>query len=154
MASPIAFTVTRVPAVETYPLRALVLHRGAPPATAKVAGDDQPDVATFAARDADGVVVGCVGLFPAAGSSWRIRRLATAAEWRGRGVGTAVLAAALAHADAHGGGTVWCNATPAGATLFLRAGFEQVGTAWEDPEFGPNVRMVRATAHGRYACDG
>jgi N-acetylglutamate synthase-like GNAT family acetyltransferase len=143
VASPTAFTVTRVPAAETYPLRALVLHGGAPPETAKVAGDEQPGVATFAARDGDGEVVGCVGLFPAGDSSWRIRRLATAEEWRGRGIGTAVLAAALAHVEADGGGTVWCNATPAGAALFLRAGFEQVGDAWEDPEFGPNLRMVR-----------
>ncbi|MFE6510746.1 GNAT family N-acetyltransferase [Nocardioides sp. NPDC057767] len=143
MASSIAFTVTAVPAAETYPLRALVLHQGAPPDVAKVAGDEQPDLATFAARDADGVVVGCVGLFPAENSSWRIRRLATAEAWRGRGVGTAVLAAALAHVETHGGGTVWCNATPAGGALFLRAGFEQVGEAWEDPVFGPNVRMVR-----------
>lgn len=137
------FTVTRVQAAETYPLRALILHGGAPPAMARVAGDDQPDVATFAARDADGVVVGCVGLFPAPERTWRVRRLATAEAWRGRGVGAAVLAAALAHANCHGGGTVWCNATPAGAALFLRAGFEQVGAPWEDPEFGWNVRMVR-----------
>jgi N-acetylglutamate synthase-like GNAT family acetyltransferase len=144
VASPTAFTITRVPAVETYPLRALVLHGGASPEAAKVAGDEQPDVATFAARDPDGVVVGCVGLFPAENGSWRIRRLATTEEWRGRGVGTAVLAAALAHADSHGGGTVWCNATPAGVALFRRAGFEQVGEGWMDLEFGPNVRMVRA----------
>jgi GNAT superfamily N-acetyltransferase len=91
-------------------------------------------VATFAAKDADGEVVGCVGLF---------RRLATAEAWRGRGVGTAVLAAALAHADRDDGATVWCNATPSGAALFLRAGFEQIGAPWEDPEFGWNVRMVR-----------
>ena len=143
MTSPIAFTVTRVQGAETYPLRALVLHGGAPSAAARVAGDDRPDVATFAAKDADGVVVGCVGLFPAPECAWRVRRLATAEAWRGRGVGTAVLAAALAHAEGHGGGTVWCNATPAGAALFLRAGFEQVGAPWEDPEFGWNVRLVR-----------
>ncbi|MFE6647054.1 GNAT family N-acetyltransferase [Nocardioides sp. NPDC057772] len=143
MASSSAFIVTRVPAAETYPLRALVLHGGASPESAKVAGDDHSDVATFAAKDADGTVVGSVSVFPSTDGTWRIRRLATAEEWRGRGVGTAVLAAALAHADDHGGGTVWCNATPAGAPLFLRAGFQQVGAPWEDPEFGPNVRLVR-----------
>lgn len=100
-------------------------------------------MATFAAKDADGVVVGCVALFPAPDRTWRVRRLATAEAWRGRGVGTTVLAAALAHADRQGGGTVWCNATPAGAALFLQAGFEQVGAPWEDSEFGWNVRMVR-----------
>ncbi|TQL69721.1 putative GNAT family N-acyltransferase [Nocardioides albertanoniae] len=151
MASSTAFTVARAPASETYALRAEVLHGGAAPVVAKVAGDDHPDVATFAARDTDGVVIGCVGLFPElcpdrpghAGFGWRLRRLATAESWRGRGVGTAVLTAAIQHAAAQGPGLVWCNATPAGVALIVRAGFWQVGMPWTDPEFGSNVRLLR-----------
>lgn len=151
MESPTAFTVTRVPATETYPLRAAVLHGGAAPIAARVAGDDHADVATFAARDADGVVVGCVGLFPEPcpdlpghlGRGWRLRRLATAESWRGRGVGTAVLAAAIEHATLQGRGLIWCNATPAGAVVIVRAGLRQIGEQWEDPEFGPNIRLLR-----------
>ncbi|MFB9551273.1 GNAT family N-acetyltransferase [Nocardioides luteus] len=95
--------MTRVAAAETHPLRALVLHGGASHDDAKVEGEDRPGVATFAAKASDGEVVGCVGLFPDPGGGWRIRRLATAGEWRGRGVGTAVVTAALEHAAEHGG---------------------------------------------------
>jgi GNAT superfamily N-acetyltransferase len=151
VASPNEFTIARVPAAETYPLRALVLHGGAPPEAAKVAGDDHPDAVTFAARDVDGVVVGCAGLFSEpcpdllghGGPGWRVRRVATAPEWRGRGIGSAVLGAAIAHAADLGPGLLWCNATAAGSRLFARAGFEQIGEQWVDPEFGANVRMWR-----------
>lgn len=116
-----------------------------------MAGEDHPDVVTFAARDVDGIVIGCAGLFPEPcpdlpdhrGQGWRVRRVATAPEWRGRGVGAAVLGAAIAHAADRGLGLVWCNATPAGARLFARAGFVRVGEPWVDPEFGANVRMWR-----------
>lgn len=135
------FTVTRVQAEETYELRVRVLHGGGPPEMARVEGEDHPGVVTFAARDTDGTVVGCAGLFPDEG--WRIRRLATASEWRGRGVATSVVTAALDHVTDRGGGVVWCHATPAGEPVFARLGFVAVGERWTDREFGPNVRMWR-----------
>ena len=151
MASPTEFTVARVPAADTYPLRAAVLHGGAPPESAKVAGDDHPDVVTIAARDVDGIVVGCACLFlePCSdlpehrGEAWRVRRVATAPRWRGRGVGAAVVGALVTHAAGRGSGVMWCNATPAGSRLFARLGFEQIGEPWVDPDFGANVRMWR-----------
>ncbi|MER6975176.1 GNAT family N-acetyltransferase [Nocardioides sp. NPDC000445] len=154
VASPSGFTVAPTPASDTYPLRAAVLHGGAPPEAAKVAGDDHPGVITFAARDVDGAVVGCAGLFPERcpdlpdhhGQGWRVRRVATAPEWRGRGVGAAVVSAVIAHAEDRGPGLVWCNATPSGQRLFARAGFEQLGEPWVDQEFGPNVRMWRTVS--------
>ncbi|MFI5622224.1 hypothetical protein ACIA03_02040 [Nocardioides sp. NPDC051685] len=49
----------------------------------------------------------------------------------------------LAHVADRGGGVAWCNATPGGAAVFTHLGFATVGLPWEDPEFGPNVRMRR-----------
>lgn len=144
-----ALSIARVPAMETHRLRAEVLHGGASLEAARVPSEDHPDVTTYAACDALGAVVSCVGLFSEPcpdlpghpGDGWRLRRLATAEEWRGRGVGTQVVEAALAHVAGLGGGVVWCNATPGGAALFARLGFATIGEPWQDPEFGSNVRM-------------
>lgn len=146
------FTVARVPVEETYPLRALVLRNGAPPEAAKVPGDDHPEVATYAAQDAAGAVIGCIGLFPEPcpdlpdhpGRAWRIRGMATADGWRGQGVGARVLGAALDHVATAGGGLVWCNARTPASRFYERAGFQQIGDPWVDAEIGPHVRMWRS----------
>ena len=143
--------VERVPVSDTYPLRALVLRSGAPPEAARFAGDDHPDLAAFAVRHGADGVIGCVTVVPEpcpdfpdrADRVWRIRGMATSAEWRGRGLGTALLAAVLDHVGAAGGGLVWCNARTPARTLYERAGFEQLGEEWVDPEIGPHVRMWR-----------
>lgn len=145
------YDVERVPVADTYPLRALVLRNGGPPESARVPGDDHPEVATYAARDATGTVICCVGLFPEQcpdladdpRRGWRIRGMATMPELRGRGVGSAVLAAALDHVRRAGGGLAWCNARTPARTLYERAGFQAIGEEWEDPEIGPHVRMWR-----------
>ncbi len=145
-------TVRRVAVEETYPLRAEVLRNGGPPEAARLAGDDDPGVATYAALDAEEGLIGCVGLFPEAcpdlpghpGRGWRIRGMATADGWRGKGVGAQVLDAALDHVESHGGGLVWCNARTPAKRFYERAGFEVIGEPWDDPEIGPHVRMWRA----------
>lgn len=145
-------TVGPVPVEETYALRAKVLRNGGPPEAAKLVGDDLPGVATYAARDADGSLIGCVGLFPEPcpdlpgnpGKGWRIRGMATEDGWRGKGVGAQVLKAALDHVAAEGGGLVWCNARTPAAAFYERAGFAEIGDPWDDPEIGPHVRMWRA----------
>lgn len=150
------YVVERVPVPDTYPLRALVLRNGGPPESAQVPGDDHPEVATYAARDATGAVICCVGLFPEPcpdlpddpRRGWRIRGMATLPELRGRGVGAAVLAAALDHVRRDGGGLAWCNARTPARTLYERAGFEVIGEEWEDPEIGPHVRMWRVVEAG------
>lgn len=70
--------------------------------------------------------------------------MATADGWRGKGVGAQVLAAALEHVEAAGGGLVWCNARTPAARFYERAGFQVIGEPWDDPEIGPHVRMWRA----------
>ena len=142
------FAVERVPVADTLALRARVLRPGGPPESARVPGEDHPEAAAYAALD-DGEIIGCVVLFPdlcpdlpdrAAGSG-RIRGMATATEWRGAGVGGAVLDAALEHVRAGGGDLVWCNARTPARRLYERAGFRQVGEEWIEGDLGPHVRM-------------
>jgi predicted GNAT family N-acyltransferase len=53
-----------------------------------------------------------------------------------------VLAAALAHARAHGAELVWCNARVPARAFYERAGFAVHGDEWEDPDIGPHVAMA------------
>jgi GNAT superfamily N-acetyltransferase len=117
--------------------------------------DDGPSTGTYAALDGSGTVVSSARVAlsplppvldpaPVAGTSWRLRGMATRAELRGQGIGSAVLERAIAHVAEHGGGLLWCNARIPALSLYLRAGFREAGDPWEDPEIGPHVVMWRA----------
>jgi GNAT superfamily N-acetyltransferase len=140
-------TIARVAASATYPLRHRVLRAGQPPDAVRLPVDDLPDTATFAALDAAGEVVGSAVLMPEPFArqpgrpAWRLRGMATAPEWRGRGVGSQVLRAALDHARARGGEVVWCNARTPARRFYERAGFVAVGDEFEEPLIGPHVVM-------------
>jgi GNAT superfamily N-acetyltransferase len=141
-------TVERVSADVTYPLRQQVLRPGRPPAAARFDIDDEPSTASFAARTPDGEVVATAVVYPEPcpwlpdrSGAWRLRGMATAPGCRGRGIGTRVLQAALAHVAASGGALVWCNARVPARRLYERAGFRAHGTPWEDHEIGPHIAM-------------
>jgi GNAT superfamily N-acetyltransferase len=141
-------TVERVAADVTYPLRQQVLRPGGPPAAARFDIDNEPSTASFAARTPDGEVVATAVVYPETcpwlpdrAGAWRLRGMATAPERRGRGIGTRVLRAALAHVAASGGDLVWCNARVPARGLYERTGFRAHGMPWEDPEIGPHIAM-------------
>ena len=141
-------TVERVDAAATYPLRRRVLRPGRPPGAARFAIDDDPATASFAARAADGEVVGTAVVYPEPcpwlpdrSHAWRLRGMATAPERRGQGIGARVLQAALDHVAAGGGDLVWCNARVPAQRFYERAGFQPHGTPWDDPDIGPHIAM-------------
>jgi ribosomal protein S18 acetylase RimI-like enzyme len=69
--------------------------------------------------------------------------MATAPAFRGRGAGTAVLDALLAHAAAHRASRVWASVRVPARTLYERAGFAVVSEEFEPPHIGPHVIMSR-----------
>jgi ribosomal protein S18 acetylase RimI-like enzyme len=73
--------------------------------------------------------------------AWRIRGMATAPAARGRGAGSAVLAALVAHAGAHGAQRIWCSARTAAQAFYERSGMRVVSDLYEVPESGPHYRM-------------
>lgn len=86
------------------------------------------------------VAVGLVGADGGPGS-WRVRGMATAPHARGRGAGTAVLAALVGHALAQGATRIWCNARTPARSLYERAGFEVASEEFDLPEIGPHLVM-------------
>lgn len=140
-------TVERVPADRTYPLRQRILRPHETLEQLALPGDDDPESGHFAAIDG-GVVVGTASIRreappwePDAVPAWRLRGMATAEAQRSRGIGSAVLQAALEHVRDHGGGLVWCNARVPAVRFYERAGFVTRGQAWVDPMIGPHIAM-------------
>jgi GNAT superfamily N-acetyltransferase len=141
-------SVERVPPAVTYPLRQRVLRPGRPPTAARLAVDEDPRTATFAARIGSAEVIGTAVVYPEPcpwqpdrASAWRLRGMATDPAHRSAGVGTRVLQAALDHVRVHGGALVWCNARTPARRFYERAGFATHGDPWDDPEIGPHIAM-------------
>jgi GNAT superfamily N-acetyltransferase len=134
----------------TYALRQRVLRPHLDISAVRLAGDDDPLTATFAARTPDGEVVGSAIVRPEPcpwrpddPGAWRLRGMATDEALRGQGVGARVLRAAIAHVVLGGGELVWCNARTPARSFYERAGFEVHGDEWVDPQIGPHVAMWR-----------
>lgn len=136
---------------EVVDLRHRVLREGRPRETAVFEGDDEPRTRHWVARQADriiGVVTVLERPFPAPDTLEpthgppplrQLRGMATDPAWRGRGVGRAMLEAVEQQLDE----PLWCNARTSAAAFYLRHGWRQVGPAFEIPEVGLHVRMVR-----------
>ena len=115
---------------------------------ARYAVDRCPGTAHFCAEDESGHVVSVASLLkeaptwqPDTSASWHLRGMATVADWRGRGVGSAVLAALFAYVAASGGGLLWCNARLSAVNFYERAGLATTGEPWEEPVIGPHIAM-------------
>jgi ribosomal protein S18 acetylase RimI-like enzyme len=109
--------------------------------------DSEPDRAYAVGAFAGGelVAVGLIGPDPERSSgAWRVRGMATDASSRGRGFGTAVLAALLEHAQAAGASSVWCTVRTPARALYERAGFRVLSDEFEIPEIGPHFEMELA----------
>jgi len=133
--------VKEIPIEATRPLRQAVLrpHQTVEEVAAHEAGD------AWAVGVFDGDELVSVGFTAPDGEpgAWRIRGMATAAQARGRGAGTAVLDALVAHAHENGATRIWCNARAPARTLYERAGFVVTSEEFELPEIGPHYVMEK-----------
>lgn len=85
-----------------------------------------------------GTAVGCARLLP----DGHIGRMAVLPAWRGRGIGRALLAAALRAARARGFGTVRLSAQTRAAGFYAHAGFIAEGTEYLEAGI-PHIAMAR-----------
>lgn len=90
------------------------------------------------ATSRDGTPVGCARLLP----DGHIGRMAVLPAWRGRGIGRALLAAALRAARARGLGTVRLSAQTRAAGFYAHAGFSAEGTEYLEAGI-PHIAMAR-----------
>jgi GNAT superfamily N-acetyltransferase len=107
----------------------------------QLAADESPQAFALGAFDAGELIA--VGFVVADGEpgAWRIRSMATTPAARGRGAGTAVLHALIAHASAHGALRIWCNARSPARSLYERAGLRVASEEFYLPQIGPHFVM-------------
>ncbi|MFT4627690.1 MAG: GNAT superfamily N-acetyltransferase [Myxococcota bacterium] len=142
--------IRRAKADELVDVRHTVLRQGRPRETARFEGDQAPDTRHWVA-DRSGIVIGVVTVIrqpfpssPELGSppeeppQWQLRGMATLPEYRGQGLGRALLLAAQAEVAA----PLWCNAREAVVPFYTRHGWAPAGDTFEIPPIGPHVRMI------------
>jgi len=154
--------IEKISAERTLPLRQEVLRPGRPPAESVFTGDANPEAGHFAVLEQEQeqeqgaaiiVAVGTIYREPSGSShadermrgpgAWRLRGMATADTFRGRGCGAKVLEACLEHARRAGADNVWCNARTGAAQFYLRHGFQTMSDVFEMPGIGPHYLMKR-----------
>ncbi|HUC13735.1 MAG TPA: GNAT family N-acetyltransferase [Acidimicrobiales bacterium] len=132
---------------EVLGLRQAVLRPHQRPDEVRFPDDEGPGTAHFCAQDDDGQVLGVVSVMRQRPpwrpdlDAWRLRGMATAPEWRGTGVGSALLGAVFDHVADEGGGLLWCNARLAAVGFYERSGMVTTGDVWEEPVIGPHIAM-------------
>lgn len=138
--------VREVEAERTRPLRKQVLR---PHQSLDELASEEDPAATWLAALAGDNVVGTVSVAPetsldqATTTPFRLRAMATASQFRGRGLGTVLLDAALATARSRGADSVWCSARVPVVDFYRRAGFAVTSQPYDVPHIGPHVRMSR-----------
>ena len=111
----------------------------------EVAAHEPADAYAVGAFDGGELI--CAGFVMPDGEpgAWRIRGMATAPSARGRGAGSAVLDALVAHARAQGAQRIWCNARTPARSLYERAGLRVASEEFELPDIGPHFVMELRT---------
>ena len=108
--------------------RVFIEEQGVPEVLEWDAADADPGTAHLLALDRDGRAVGCARLL----ADGHIGRMAVVQGWRGRGVGRALLAAALDTAQARGHRIVKLSAQTHAAGFYARAKFTVVSEVYQE----------------------
>jgi N-acetylglutamate synthase-like GNAT family acetyltransferase len=110
---------------------------GQPPGSER---DEYEEKAHHLLAELDGQIVGIGRIHPLADGAWQIRYMAVREEWRGKGIGAAILNGLLDHVRGQGAGRVVLNAREGAAGFYQGRGFEVAG---EGPLMFGEIRHVR-----------
>jgi predicted GNAT family N-acyltransferase len=103
---------------------------------------DDADALHLLATRADGAAIGCARLLRNDHLCGHIGRMAVLPGWRGRGVGRALLAAAINLARTQGHVTLRLSAQMHAAGFYAEAGFAAVGAPYEEAGI-PHIAMQK-----------
>lgn len=138
----------------TRELRREVLRPNWAPGT-PMHGDGEPDVLHLAV-EIDGSLVGACALFPrpyprrpADLPAWQLRGMATAPQYRRRGVGTGLIAAVIGTLEARGARLLWCEARVSAIGFYAGLDFVGEGELYTQAETGIEHRLMYRELFGQ-----
>lgn len=144
--------IVEVPAAQTFPLRAAVLRANIPLNEVSFGDETVPDSRHFGAF-IDGELVGAGYISPvsepedigaddaATAGGWQLRGMSVDENYRGRGIGRAIILACVQAAREENAPVLWCNARVRAVPLYQREEFIGVGEVFEIAGIGPHLRM-------------
>lgn len=127
---------------EIIPLRQQLLRPGRPAASCYFTGDDgsQPSHHFGALVDDQLVAIASIYAthYPLDDTlpGWQLRGVATLAQYRGRGLASALVREAVAFAAMQGASLVWCNVRSKAQGMYSRQGFYAVGDEFMIADIG------------------
>lgn len=138
-------------AAQTFPLRAAVLRAGVPLEQVNFDDNNPPNARHFGAF-IEGELIGAGYISPHAepgdidakgtvAGGWQLRGMSVNSDFRGRGIGRAVLLRCIQAAREENAPVLWCNARVRAVELYRREGFVSVGEIFEIVDIGPHLRM-------------
>ena len=148
--------ILEVPAAQTFPLRAAVLRAGIPLEQVGFGDENAPDSRHFAAfiggelvgagyispiSEPDDIGAPIAATAPPSITGWQLRGMAVAENYRGHGIGRAIVERCIAAAREENAPVLWCNARVRAVPLYQRVGFFAVGEVFEIAGIGPHFRM-------------
>jgi predicted GNAT family N-acyltransferase len=143
--------IRRTELLEIIDLRHAILRAGLPKDAAIFPGDELPSSRHYGAFTPNGqsaAAIGCatfhLNQYEGA-PAWQLRGMATSNEYRGKGIGRAMLELADSEilANSSSPRQLWCNARTPAIGFYQTLGWTVVSQEFEIPTAGPHVRMVR-----------
>lgn len=137
-----------VDAVATRPLRQRVLRPHQTLDELAHPRETEPDAGHFAAFLND-EMVGTVSIGREARSlvegedPWRLRAVAVSPGYARRGIGTALVTAAIELIARAGGDVVWCDGRISASGFYEALGLRATGEVWDEPFTGPHRLFMR-----------
>ena len=140
--------IREITAAEALVVRHPILRAGLSVDSARFREDDDPRTVHLGAFG-DGRLVAVATFFPeeAPGRpgvpAWRLRGMATLADWRGRGGGKALVLRGIDLARRAGAQALWCHARVTARPFYEKLGFAAEGAEFELPHSGKHFVMTR-----------
>lgn len=141
--------IKTITAYETLSLRSEVLRSGKPLSQCVFEGDESATTRHFGAVGETGSIAGIVSVYLNDNpllkqtKTYQIRAMATESNYRGKGLGNALLTAAECYAKSQGAKLIWANARSTAIGFYTQSGYSLASKEFIIPDIGPHFLVTK-----------